>query len=483
MRRKLNKIISILLITFVTLLVLPVFGIFALGKFNPVINQTVQTEQLAAQANAQQSYPIDAGTAVQAKAPPGYFDFKGRFLAVVSDVDILASAYIDNQLGERQPDMVDTLSIIPLNQGVEGLSTITLPVGNSVMAWPNNLALTPDGNFAFVTETFGSAPKGAKLLSEIPQGRRLTVINLSNPKQPRIVDQLDLGNRPMAVAVHPDGNLLAVSLNEPGRQIALIPFVNGKLGKPTFHNHPSIDDPKVLTPHLEWHPSGRFLGVTLPDVNQAVFYEVDRSNQDKPRLRQWGNPIMTGKHPGVGHFTTDGRYFITTNLFWGEDVENQFIGSDHGNLAVIQFAEKAYSQNEVRHQIVSIAPVGGSPEEFAISPDNRFVVALNMEASFLPWNDKRMDWYSSLTLLSLNPKTGRLTPHNTIPFEGILPEGITFDASGNYLVVANFDHFNPARKGATVDFWRLLKGEVPMLVKMDVSVPVMRGAHIVKLVP
>lgn len=137
----------------------------------------------------------------------------------------------------------------------------------------------------------------------------------------------------------------------------------------------------------------------------------------------------------------------------------------------------------MRHQIVSTAPVGGSAEEFALSPDGRFVVALNMEASFLPWNDERIAWHSSLTLLSLNPETGRLILRNTIPFEGILPEGITFDASGNYLAVANFDHFNPAREGTTVDFSRVIRGEIPMVVQMDISVPVMRGAHIVKLVP
>ncbi|MBD2102344.1 beta-propeller fold lactonase family protein [Leptolyngbya sp. FACHB-261] len=420
-----------------------------------------------------------------AKAQSDYLDFRGRFLAVLSDADMEASAYIDNQLGERSPGLTDTLTLIPLTRGLarEPITRpITLPVSNSVMAWPNNLAFTPDEKYAFVTETFAPAPKGATLRSDIPSGRLLTVIDLRNPQHPKIIDQLDLGNQPRPVAVHPAGNLLAVSLRDPRRQIALIPFSNGELGTPIFQNLPGINDPEANASHLEWHPSGQFLGVTLADRNEAVFYAVDRTNSSRPNLRAWGQPIMTGKLPGVGHFTPDGRHFIVTNLLWGDDVADQFVGSQHSDLTVINFAESANSRNEVAHRIVSTAAVGGSAEEFAISPDGRFVVSLNMEASYLPQSDQRMTWHSSLTLLSLNSDTGRLTPRTTVPFEGILPEGITFDASGRYLAVATFDHHNPARSGGTVDFWRVLQGEVPSLLKMDYVIPVMRGAHIVKLV-
>lgn len=417
------------------------------------------------------------------QAPLSYFDFKGRFLAVLSDADMVASAYIDNQLGKRSPNMTDTLTLISLKQGIAGLSPVTLPVSNSVMAWPNNLAFTPDGRFAFVTETFAPAPLGATRRSDIPSGRLLSAIDLNNPQQPRIIERRNLGNEPRAVTVHPDGNLLAVSLREPERQIALIPFLNGKLGTPTFHRLPDIENPNANAAHLEWHPSGRFLGVTIADRNEAVFYEIDRSNPQQPQIRSWGNPIMTGKALGVGHFTPDGRYFITTNLLWGDDVESQYVGTQSSYLTAIRFADRSNANNQVRHQIVSTASVGGSAEEFAISSNGQFVVSLNMEASFLPWNDERLTRYSSLTLLSFNPETGRLTPHNTTQFEGILPEGITFDGSGNYLAVANFDRFNPTREGTTLDFWRVIPDRVPTLVKMDISIPLMRGAHIVKVVP
>jgi DNA-binding beta-propeller fold protein YncE len=407
-------------------------------------------------------------------------DFQGRFLAVLSDADMEASAYIDGKLGDRTPDLQDTLTLIPLGNDLTKASPTTLAVSNSVMAWPNNLAFTPDGKYAFVTETFRPAPESATERSQIPPGQQLKVIDLSNPQQPKVVDRINLGTRPMAVAVHPEGNLLAVSLEEPGRQFALIPFNQGQLGTPIFQGHPKLNDPDVHTPHVEWHPSGRFLGVTLPFRNETVFYAVDRTNADRPQLQPWGNAIMTGKHPGVGHFTPDGRHFVVTNLLWGDDLDVRSIGATQSYLSVIRFADKA-SDNQIVHQIVATAPVGGSAEEFAISPDGRFVVSLNMEASFLPLDDPNRTEYSSLTLLSLNPETGRLTPHGTTSFEGILPEGITFDASGNYLAVAVFDYHDPARPGGAIDFWQLTRNNTPTLTKMDHSIQVMRGAHIVKL--
>ncbi|MDZ8239911.1 MAG: beta-propeller fold lactonase family protein [Nostoc sp. ChiQUE01a] len=423
---------------------------------------------------------LSVGQILQAQTQSRSFNFQGRFLAVLSDADMEASAYIDGRLGERTPEMRDTLTLIPLGNGSSKVSPTTLPISNSVMAWPNNLAFTPDGRFAFVTETFRPAPQGATERSQIPPGRQLAVIEVSQPQQPKVVQRINLGTRPMAVTVHPDGNLLAVSLGESGRQIALIPFNNGRLGTPTFQGHPNLNDANVHTPHVEWHPSGRFLGVTLPDRNEALFYAIDRTNPSRPKLRSWGNTIMTGKHSGVGHFTPDGRHFIVTNLYWGDDVA--VAGSQHSSLTVIEFANVTSSNNQVKHQIVSTAAVGGSAEEFAISPNGRFVVSLNMEASYLPLNDPRMTRHSSLTLLGLNPETGRLTLYGTTVFEGILPEGITFDASGNYLAVATFDYHDPQQPGGAVDFWRMIQNGRPTLQKLDRSIPVMRGAHIVKLV-
>jgi hypothetical protein len=199
--------------------------------------------------------------------------------------------------------------------------------------------------------------------------------------------------------------------------------------------------------------------------------------------------VVTGKFPGVGHWTPDGRHRLVTNLHWFGGAPDSFVGSRTSTLTVVRFDGDGDGDGDgvggVAHHTVAAAPVGGSAEEFAISPDGRRVVSLNMEYSFLPPGDERLTFHSSLTLLDLDPASGELAARGTFPFEAILPEGITFDASGRHLAVANFAPFNPGRPlgETTVDFWRVVAGPEPLLVQTDVKVPVMRGAHIVKLVP
>jgi hypothetical protein len=88
--------------------------------------------------------------------------------------------------------------------------------------------------------------------------------------------------------------------------------------------------------------------------------------------------------PGMSYFTPDGRYLLVTNLFWGDDVERTFGGSQQGMLTTIRFKAQSRPDQEPRHTIVSTAATGGSPENFAISPGGEWVVSLDLEQSYFP---------------------------------------------------------------------------------------------------
>jgi DNA-binding beta-propeller fold protein YncE len=129
---------------------------------------------------------------------------------------------------------------------------------------------------------------------------------------------------------------------------------------------------------------------------------------------------------------------------------------------------------------------GVSPEGLAISPNGRYVVTTNLERSYLPYNDDRITWFSSLTLIMLDPQTGQLNRVADYPFDGILPEAAAFDASSQYLAVVNYDFFDDRTPGGSIDFWRIASDPLnpqPMLVQTRYSVPVTRGAHSMVLVP
>ena len=65
------------------------------------------------------------------------------------------------------------------------------------------------------------------------------------------------------------------------------------------------------------------------------------------------------------------------------------------------------------------------------------------------------------------------------PFDGLLPEAAVFDNTSRFLAVACFAHFDPAKPGGSIDFWRLAGDYADprrvVLVKTDFSVTVARG--------
>jgi hypothetical protein len=85
-------------------------------------------------------------------------NFRGRYLVSVSDVDMLASAYVNGRLGLREGK--DALSVIPLGQHPRELRAYEVEASNSVAGPPNAVAVTPNGRYAFVVETFRPRPDG-----------------------------------------------------------------------------------------------------------------------------------------------------------------------------------------------------------------------------------------------------------------------------------------------------------------------------------
>lgn len=413
-----------------------------------------------------------------------YLDFQGRALVVLSDADMVASAYVDGDLGPRPEGLLDSASVIELGAGPRAtMPSARVGVSNAVTAWPSNLAIAPDGTWAAVTELGAPAPRGATRFDQLRPGRSLTLIDLADRSRPRIVGRRELAGTTVATAAHPSGRLLAVTLRDagPGRRFALLAVNREGVGEPAYMDLPGATSDAA---HVEWHPSGRFLAVTFADRDEVRFYEFAGTDGQAPALRPWGGPVKTGPLPGVGYFTPDGRHLLVTNLHWGPSVSGTYLGTQSATMVSIRF-DGSPESGSPRHLIVSSAPIGGSPENFAISPTGDFVVALNMEQSYAPAADPRHTPHSSLTALTLDRATGRLYTVGTYPFDGILPEGITFDASGRYLAIANFQSRNPARgaDGTTLDYWEVVQsGPVPTLVQLDFKTRVPRGAHIVKLI-
>jgi len=416
-------------------------------------------------------------------------NFQGRYLVSISDADMLASAYVDGQLGPREGR--DALSVIPLGGHVRDLQAYETEASNSVAGPPVAVAVTPDGRYALVVETFSPRPDGnwqEQRFSDLGHGNRISVFDLSNPTRPTEVQEMEIAERPDSVSISRDGSMIAVAFNPQGAgtetPLAIIPLSNGQLGQPVYPSVPRVPQGQRII-HAEWHPQEDVLALVVEDVADVGFVRVVRQGNTF-ELQPWGNVVQVEKAPYMARFTPDGRHVIVNGLYWGLDVEGRWSEAPRGSVVSIRLEAGTQADGSPRHALVSRAMTGVSPEGLAISPNGRYVVTTNLERSYLPYNDDRITWFSSLTLITLDPQTGQLNRVADYPFDGILPEAAAFDASSQYLAVVNYDFFDDRTPGGSIDFWRIASDPLnpqPMLVQTRYSVPVTRGAHSMVLVP
>ncbi|MGO4317947.1 hypothetical protein [Agrobacterium sp. MCAB5] len=423
------------------------------------------------------------GAHAQALQPVGHMNFQGKFLVAISDADMVASAYRDGRLGPEQGQ--DALSVIRLDRPPSEWRATSVPVGNAVVGPPTALTLTQDGRYAIVVETRGPRPAGKAdaVMSDMPNSRKITVVDLSDPDHPTVVQTLDGFAQPSTVAINAGGNLVAIShaLGGDGREtpLALYRFANGRL---SFLSASAIPGwtPGDLLMDASFHPQLNIIALTNWTRPELSFVEVVGEG-DATRLARWGNSIPISWYPFTAKFTPDGRHILTNSIYAGLGGE-----APPGTITSIRLDASRDEDGTPQHIQVSRAEVGVVPEGLAVSPDGRWAVTANLERSPPAHDDPSQSFFSSLSLLRINPETGHLTTVGTYPFDGILPESVVFDNSSRFVAATTYDHYDGRMPGGSIDFWRISgdPGDPDRIefVKTSYSVPVTRGPHVISIV-
>ncbi|MCU0870333.1 MAG: lactonase family protein [Burkholderiales bacterium] len=425
-----------------------------------------------------------AGPVLARAADPGrsYMDFDARAIAVLSDGDLVASALVDGQLGPRSP-WGDRLTLIPVVDGVPRKPSGAVFVSNSVAGGPTTLAIDRAGRFAYVAETDGKPAPGVTRRDRLPPGRQVAVVDLADLAGPKVIQTLALAARVRSVTLSPDGGRLLVGLAGDGSvpvvQIAV--GVDGRLGAPAALEMPGLEGTPT---HVAWHPSGRWVAAPAADGAAVRLWRVV-DGADAVALEAWGPPIVTDRAPGIARFTPDGRHLVVAlarGRIDGADAADADVAAS--TLAVVRVAQAADADGAVVHTLVDTAVVGRAAPAFAISPDGRRVVAVDLRRTHRPAGDAQRDFSAALVLFDLDPATGHLTARSTTWFESVLPQAIAFDASGRFVAVASFAHADPTQPAseATVDLWRVVDAPVPRLDPTEVRIAVPRGAHALQIV-
>ena len=182
-------------------------------------------------------------TVPQAARQAVFASFDGDLLAV-SDVDQVATAYGDGILGQLS-DAVDKLSFISWKDGRPAVAS-SVPVSNSVVSWPKVVDVSPDGRRAYVVETRAAPHKRVDQVSDVyaafPEGKLLTVIDISQPDGISLIDRVEVGVNLASVDIRVDGKMLAIPSTKDGEELVLVSLTDdGRVGKRfAFH----VDVPK-----------------------------------------------------------------------------------------------------------------------------------------------------------------------------------------------------------------------------------------------
>ena len=398
--------------------------------------------------------------------------FKGRFLVVASDTDMVPSAYTDHLLGSYVGP--DELSVLQLNQPAGKMTLASVSVPNSVIGPPSSIALTPDCRYAVVVETRGQRTnqQATATLSELPTGKKITLVELMDPGHPKVIQTLDGYDDPLSVSINATGTLAAVVFKQVGPVkhplLALYPLKDGRLSAPVIPEIPGPSGGDALV-SAEFHPKHNVLGLLYTQHPRLSLVRVN-VHDGEISLLPWGAPIDLDVGPFLVRFTSSGRFAL---------VNAMLPGAVRGTVTSIQLEQSMSPDGLPSHGMISRAEAGILPEGFAISPDEHWVATTNLEHSPPALTDPNQGLFASVTLLRFDGKTGFLERVGEFPFDGRLPEAVVFDDTSHFLAVACFAHYDPSQPGGAIDFWRIVgdpeDSRRAALVKLDFSIPVARG--------
>lgn len=436
--------------------------------------------------------PVEITSISQSAQSPQSSLFSGRALLVASDADMVATAYADARL-DRVAGMEDTLTIVGLPLDSTKPMVSPVQVSNSVMSWPQNIAVSPNGQQTYVSEVRSRPADGIQMLEsieEMPPGRNVTVVDIANLQQPKVLQTVGVGKNPKTLSISPDGKFLAVTLEEQDQELAIFQIQSdGTLGKRDNFAIAKDFSRSAVPGSVVWHPSGQFLAITTTSDGSegsyksfVAFYRVIQGNS-AIRLELYDRPLDVGNHLSNGRFSADGRFFLVPDLQWrmyGLRALNYLL-NPKGKLISIHFDP----EDGKPPTVVSRAEVGLGSEGFSLSPDNTLIVTVNLRRTYLSnlppvWRGKP---YSSLSLVKFDRTSGQLTTVNEYGFEGLLPEQVTFDATGKSLAVVIYNYREASPKTGAIEFWRVIPGNHPQLKRSGFKLNVVRGAHDIVLVP
>jgi DNA-binding beta-propeller fold protein YncE len=319
---------------------------------------------------------------------------------------------IENGNNVMQPPGHDTLSIVDMSKPAALRIVATIPLDNTIVGPPTNLAITPKGDLALVANSVNGVEKDGKW--DIVSDDRVFVVDLkANP--PAVIATLHAGKRASGMAISPDGKMALIANRDDGTITVL--SIDGKEVKVTDTVTVGAAGDSVSAVAIT--PDGKSALAVKSNIDKVAVLAIDSGKVTYDKK----SDLPANNYPYNVVITPNGKIALIANTGGG--------GSSDGSVdtvSVVDLEAKPF-------RVIDHVTVGDSPEGLAISPKGNLAVTVEARGS----NRSKDTWYyhpgGAVTVLRIDGKHVTRVGEATV---GALPEGAAFSADGSYLYVGNF---------------------------------------------
>jgi hypothetical protein len=313
------------------------------------------------------------------------------------------------------PPGKDTVSIIDIADRAHPKILASLPLQNSVVGPPTNLAITPDGKLALVASSLQVVPAEGGLKNQ-PDDRVFVVDLAARP--PATLATVTVGKQPSGLAINRAGTLALVT-NRADNTVSVL-TIQGKEVK-------VVDTVALAAPGA---PSEQLSAVAItPDGKRALVskfasHKVALLDLDGQKVSYGKYDMAVGLWPYNVQTTADGKLGLAAN--------SGAAGASDGQVDTLAVIDLEATPPRVVDQVV----VGDAPEGLAVSPKGPWaaVVLLNGTGN-VPRKAFFATEHSRVALLEVKGKKVRKVAEAQV---GGLAEGVAFSPDGQYLYVGNY---------------------------------------------
>jgi DNA-binding beta-propeller fold protein YncE len=305
----------------------------------------------------------------------------------------------------------DTLSVIDISKPDTPRLAATIPLINSVVGPPTNLAIHPSGEIALVANSLEPVIQGWGHRLE-PDNKVFLVDLKTSP--PSVIGTITVGKQPSGMAISANGELGLVANRADGTISVLSIRGRDVLVADTV----TVGAPADSVSAVAITPDNKHALAAKAAANKVALLSIEGTKVTYDK-----RDLPTGIFPYNVAVAPDGKLALT--------VDNGNGGSSDGNADTVSVIDLEPNPSRVIDHVT----VGDSPEGLAISPKGDFAVSVEARGSNMPKTAFFYHPTGAVTALKIDGK--KVTNAGEVNV-GALPEAVAFSPDGQYVYVGNF---------------------------------------------